>query len=84
MNAWERLYQLMHREGFNRIAYIYRLNSDGKSQKPFLTKLYPDDRMLDVLRDEYGGGDFRLLIREGRKLVYSGEISIIEPSSLRS
>ena len=79
MNAWERLYQLMQREGFNRIAYIYRLNSNGKPQKPFLTKLYPDDRMLEVLRDEYRGGDFRLLIREGRKLVYSGKISIIEP-----
>ncbi len=77
MDQWERLFRLMHRSHPDNLAYIYRTGRDGKLRTPYLAKLYPDDDMLTVLRDEYDGGDFRLLIREGRKLIYSGNISVV-------
>ena len=77
MDVWERLFRVIEGGGLEMIAYVYRIASDGTVIKPFLTKMYPDDDMLRMLRDEFRGGEFRLLIREGRKLIYSGDISVV-------
>jgi len=68
----------MSEERYDRTAYVYQLES-GKLVKPYLTKLFADRYLLDTLRDDFGGGDFRLMIRQGRKLIFSGDISICAP-----
>lgn len=79
MDTWDRLFRVFECGGLGMIAYIYRIGRDGKLEKPFLAKMYPDDEMLRNLRDEYFGGDFRIMIREDRKLIFSGVISIVKP-----
>jgi hypothetical protein len=36
-----------------------------------------------MLRDEFGGGDFRLLIKHGRTMKFSGRIAVVETSTAR-
>ncbi len=64
-------------------VYVYRVTLDGKMIKPYLLKCiaYPD--LLDMLRDYYGGGKFRLMIRKGRTLVYSEKITCKQRLELR-
>ena len=66
----------MSEERYDRTTYVYRLDEDGDPVKPYLTKLDADRYLLDTLRDDFDGGDFHLMIRQGRKQIFSGDISI--------
>ena len=81
LDVWDRLEYIMSEENYERVVYTYRLGLQGKPIKPYLTKLFADRNLLNTLRDDFGGGEFRLMIREGRKLIFSGEISIYSPKS---
>jgi hypothetical protein len=37
-----------------------------------------------MLRDDFDGGDFRVLIREGRRMVFSGNISVVTPKDVHA
>lgn len=78
-DVWCRLEQITCEENYDRVTYVYRLDRDGKPVKPYLTKLFADRYLLDTLRDDFGGGKFRLMIRQGRRLLFSGKISIVQP-----
>ena len=82
MDVWDRLFRILEEENYESTVYVYRLDQHGKMMTPYLARLFADRDLLDVLRDEYGGGEFKLLIREGRKMIFSGEISIIERTSV--
>ena len=76
MNVWDRLFRIIEKENYERTVYIYRLDQTGKMMKPYLARLFADEDLLHVLQDEYGGGKFKLLIREGRKMIFSGVVDI--------
>ena len=63
-------------EKLEQTLYVYRINADGESIRPYLLRTGPWPDLLEILRDEYGGGDFRILIREGRTMIYRGDIAI--------
>lgn len=75
-DVWDRLTSVLSEENYERIAYVYRIDKQGNVTIPYLAKLFADEDLIDNLRDDFGGGEFRILIREGRKMVFSGEISI--------
>lgn len=79
MDVWERLCPILAEVGPEDVAYVYRLAPDGKVIKPYLLRYptYPD--LPATLRDQYDGGRFKVLIRRGRKMIFSGEISIGRP-----
>jgi len=64
-------------------VYVYRLFNSGKTQKPYLFKstgyFDSDSELFSYLRDEFGRGEYRVLIRDGSTMVYSGEIGIEKP-----
>ena len=64
-------------------VYVYRQFSSGKTQKPYLFKstgyFDSDTELFSYLRDEFRGGEFKILIRDGSTMVYSGEIAIEPP-----
>ena len=68
-------------------VYVYRVTTTGTVLKPYLIKVcgmfQGTDDVLDYLRDELRGGDFRILIRDGAKMVFSGEITVIRPGEMR-
>ncbi|WP_425408225.1 hypothetical protein [Hyphococcus sp.] len=59
-------------------CYVYRIDN-GKPLRPALIKCVPYPELLDDLRDEYGGGDFQVMIRRGETMILSGKLCIAEP-----
>jgi hypothetical protein len=61
-------------------VYIYRLNKSGKAESPYLDKATgyfdSDSELFAYLRDQYGAGTYRILIRDGSTMIYSGQIGI--------
>jgi hypothetical protein len=62
--------------------YVYRLRGDEKI-KPALIIGMPFSDLLEYLRDKYGGGQFCIMIRRGKKIELSGSIAIWSPSMRR-
>ncbi len=64
-------------------VYIYRLNKSGKTERPYLDKATgyfdSDSELFAYLRDQYGAGTYRVLIRDGSTMIYSGQIGIEMP-----
>ena len=58
--------------------YVYRV-VDGQPVTPALLNRRPFPDLLEYLRDHDGGGEFRLLIRRGDKMILSGTIAIEPP-----
>jgi len=74
--AEERLLNILYGDPDGRIAYIYALDEKRNLIKPYLDKLSPSPDLYEIIRDLYVGGHFKVMIREGRKLIFSGNISI--------
>lgn len=77
-DVWDRLWSLLHGRNGNEIIYVYRVGPDGRPVRPFLQKCellqYYD--FLEWLRDTHGHGEYRLLIRRGREMIFSGNICL--------
>ncbi len=71
----ELLVQLLEDGDPELCLYVYRLRDDRKI-KPALLIGRPFRDLFDYLRDEHGGGCFCIMIRRGKKMELSGEISI--------
>jgi len=68
------LWSILDQGYWKDIIYVYRIGSDAQLVKPHLLKsgAYPD--FIERLRDAHGHGKYRLLIRRGRKMIFSGNI----------
>jgi len=75
-DVWDRLWSILYGSNGNDIIYVYRVGPDGRPVKPSLVKsgTFPD--FPEWLRDNHGHGEYRLLIRRGREMIFSGNISI--------
>ena len=82
MDVWERLDAVLFSNDEELVVYVYRLDAYGNVVKPYLLKCEAWEGLCMMLKDDYDGGDFKLLIRKRRKMVFSGEISIVSPSTL--
>ena len=72
----ENLFVHLFNENEKQTLYVYRIGPDGRLIKPYLLQTSPYEQVLDRLRDEYGGGDFRIMIRQGRVMVFRGDIAV--------
>ena len=75
-DTWDKLWSLLEAGDGAAVVYVYRLDAEDQSQKPYLLRYSARPQLPEVLRDRYGGGDFLILIRRGRKMVFRGKISI--------
>jgi hypothetical protein len=74
----ERFYQLLEGVDERDRMYVYRLRN-GSAIRPAIMKGRPFPELLNVLRDEHGGGEFRVMIRRGETLLLSGRIGVGAP-----
>jgi len=79
---WDRLYVLLAKDDDRQTVYGYSLDRFGKATKPYLFRWYMHDGLLESIRNQYGPGEYRLLIREGRTMVFSGVIGLAAPLKL--
>ena len=64
------------------LAYVYRLDSRGRPIKPYAAKWGALEGALELLtRIQYslGAGEFRVIIRSGRRMLYSGIVRVGSP-----
>ena len=76
-DAMDRLMSVLLREHPAAVVYVYRLGRDRRRIRPHLMKSAARIEVLEILRDEHGGGEFNVLVREGRTMVCSGNILVI-------
>jgi len=76
LDIWDRLWSILYGSNGNDIIYVYRVGPDGRPVKPSVEKsgTFPD--FIEWLRDNHGHGEYRLLIRRGRMMIFSGNINI--------
>ncbi len=77
--VWERLWTALDDSACRRQVYVYRANRRRGARNRYIWKGFAWPELPEMLRDDFDGGDFRILIREGRRMVFSGEISIEAP-----
>ena len=65
-------------------VYAYRVTESGRLIKPYLFRstgvIDSDSELFELLRQDYGGGEFRIFIRDGSKMVFSGDIAVWSPT----
>ena len=81
-DAEEDLFVHLMEESAKQTLYVYRVGPDGRLIKPYLMCTSPWSDLLHTLRDGHGGGDFRIMIREGRKMIYRGDIAVVRGVNL--
>jgi hypothetical protein len=79
--VWDRLMVLLLNATGDETAYAYRFDPHGMPTTPYLLKCSASTELLSVLRDTFGGGAFRLLIRRGKVLIFAGSVHIAEPAA---
>jgi len=75
-DVWDRLWFILLAGNDNDIIYVYCMGPDGRMVKPFVEKCGAFSGFLDWLLDNHGRGEYRLLIRRGRKMIFSGNIGL--------
>ena len=90
VNAWQRFDDAFSDSGRNyrQTIYVYRLGVNDEPVKPYLFKACGqfdrDTELLCYLQEAYGAGDYRVLVRDGSTMVYSGDVSVARPLLDRS
>ena len=51
----------------------------GRKIAPYLAKWNMHAGLLDSIRDEFGTGEYHLMIREGKTMVFTGTIGVQAP-----
>ena len=74
----ERFYQLLECVDERDRMYVYRMQN-GNAIRPAIIKGMPFPELLNFLRDEHGGGEFRVMIRRGETLLLAGRIGVGAP-----
>lgn len=81
-DVWERLLEAFGNSERNarQTVYAYRLDRHGRAITPYLFRargyFNGDLELLRYLQCTYGEGSFRVLIRDGSEMLYSGTISV--------
>ncbi len=74
--TWERLKSVLDQDDAGQTIYGYRLDQARRAIKPYLFCWYGHSGLVDSIRDAFGAGEYRLLPRKDRVMVFSGYICI--------
>jgi hypothetical protein len=76
---WERLYRLLAQDDWDQTVYVYHVDASGRMTKPYLAKWGMHAGLLDSIRDELGSGEYHLMIRQGKTMLFTGTIGVQRP-----
>ena len=77
--TWDQLWGILYASSRHHLVYVYRLSPNGQPLGSYVWRGPAWPELPEILRDELRGGDFRILIREGRQMVFGGNVSIEAP-----
>jgi hypothetical protein len=79
-DVWDRLAALTSNgDDCNSVVYVYRLSANRTAIKPYALRTYLSEGFLTHLQRQLGGGQFKVLIRKDRKMIFSGDIALAPP-----
>ncbi len=73
---WERLYTLLAQDAWEQTVYVYGVNDAGGIIKPYLAKWAMHSDLLESIKDQFGTGEYHLMIRDGKTMVFTGTIGV--------
>lgn len=76
IETWGRLWAILEKEDYQQTIYCYRANEMGDPIGPYLFRSGPYRDLVEDIQAEFGAGEYRLLIRKGKTMVFSGRIHI--------
>jgi len=76
---WMRLHDLIDDDNWDQIVYIYRVGANGQKITLYVAKWNMHAGLLDSIRDEFGTGEYHLMIRDGKTMVFTGTIGVARP-----
>ena len=76
---WERLHTLIDQDDWELTVYVYRVDHRGRKITPYIAKWGMHAGLLDSLRDEFGSGEYYLMIRQGKTMIFTGIIGVQRP-----
>jgi len=65
------------------VGYVYRLDGNGRPSRPYALKCRPFPRLLTYVQHQLGAGEYKVIIRRGRTMTFSGEFAVAAPRSAR-
>jgi len=77
--TWAHLTALLDENDGSYTVYGYRIDKFGKPIKPALFKSLAYSNLVEEIQSRYGVGEYRLLIRKGRTMAFSGTIALGPP-----
>ena len=79
-DVWDQLWTVLYGGERGLLVYVYRIDALGEVVRPYLMKCEAWPGLLRMLRDEFGGGGFLLVVKSGRRLRCAGRIAVVETS----
>lgn len=74
--VWDRLWSVLFDVDESAVAYVYRVNAHGEVARHYAIRCDVWPGLVEMLRDDHGGGVFQIRIRSGRVMKFSGQIAI--------
>jgi len=79
---WNQLWDVLYASTRHHQVYVYRLDTGGQPKGSQLWRgpAWPElPELPEILRDVFRGGEFRILIRKKRQMVFAGSFSVERP-----
>jgi len=76
LDLTDRLLEVLYAAADDCIAYVYRVEGDGALRRPYALKCRPTPSLLADIQRRLGAGDYKLIIRRRRTMVFAGEFGV--------
>ena len=76
---WNQLWDVLYASTRHHQAYVYRLDPGGQPMGSYIWRGPAWPELPEILRDVFRGGEFRILIRKKRRMVFAGNFSVERP-----
>ncbi len=74
--TWDRFYAVLAQDDWEQIVYVYQMDRFGRKLKPFIAKWAMHSDLIESIRSDFGAGEYHLMIRHGKTMVFTGTIGI--------
>ena len=74
--TWDKLWTVLDQDDPSQTVYGYRVDQAGQAIKPYLFCWSGHSGVVEGIQRKYGPGEYRLLIRKGQDMIFSGYILI--------
>ena len=79
LRKWDRFFQVAAQDNWDQTVYIYRVDRTGRKITPYAAKWAMHESLLETIKQEFGPGEYFVMIREGNTMVFTGTLVVERP-----